>query len=70
MFGFITYASLSKETAQSDQNQKITTPIEKEKAVEEENTICPVLGEEILEGTSAKVEYKGKIYNLCCVPRV
>jgi len=36
-------------------------------AVELGNTICPVSGEKIGEmGEAVKVEYNGKIYNLCC----
>ena len=37
--------------------------------VEVGNKICPVTGEEIKDsdmGEAAKVEYNGKIYNLCC----
>ena len=34
--------------------------------VEVGNKICPVSGEKIPEGEAYKVEYKGKIYNLCC----
>ena len=30
------------------------------------NTICPVSGGKIDEGTKATYEYQGKIYNLCC----
>ena len=30
------------------------------------NKICPISGEKIIEGKESKVEYKGKIYNLCC----
>ncbi len=35
-------------------------------AVEVGNKICPVEGGKIEEGKSAKIEYNGKIYNLCC----
>jgi len=35
--------------------------------VEVGNTLCPVSGEKVGEMAPAvKVEYKGKIYNLCC----
>lgn len=38
-----------------------------ESAVEVGNTICPVSGEKVGEmGDIVKVEYNGKIYNLCC----
>ena len=30
------------------------------------NKICPISGEKIKEGKEFKVEYNGKIYNLCC----
>lgn len=30
------------------------------------NKFCPVSGEEIKEEEAVKVEYEGKIYNLCC----
>ena len=39
------------------------------KAVEVGNKICPVSGEKIEKtamGEPVKIEYKGKIYNLCC----
>jgi len=32
-----------------------------------ENKICPVTGEKIEEKAKAAYEYKGKIYNLCCL---
>ncbi len=41
-----------------------------EEAVNVGNKYCPISGEEIgkgeMEGQGATVEYKGKIYNLCC----
>ena len=37
-----------------------------EKKIEVGNKICPVMGNKIVEGQEVKVEYKGKIYNLCC----
>ena len=30
------------------------------------NKICPISGEKIAEGKESEVEYKGKVYNLCC----
>lgn len=30
------------------------------------NTVCPVMGEEIMEDMKAEYEYEGKIYNFCC----
>jgi len=35
-------------------------------AIEVGNKVCPVMGGEIIEGRSVKVEYEGKLYNLCC----
>ncbi len=41
-----------------------------EDAVKVGNKICPISGEEIaagdMKGQEATVEYKGKVYNLCC----
>ncbi len=41
-----------------------------EEAVNVGNKFCPISGEEIgkgdMKGQAATVEYKGKIYNLCC----
>ena len=34
-------------------------------AVEVGNKICPISGEEIKAGEGEKVEYKGKVYNVC-----
>lgn len=36
------------------------------KAVNVGNTICPVLGNKVDMKNPTTVEYKGKIYNLCC----
>ncbi len=30
------------------------------------NKICPITGEKITEGADNTVEYKGKVYSLCC----
>ena len=30
------------------------------------NRVCPVMGSAIDESSVIKVEYKGKVYNLCC----
>ena len=38
----------------------------KSTAIEVGNKVCPVMGGEIIEGRSVKVEYEGKLYNLCC----
>ena len=35
-------------------------------AVEVDNKICPVSGEKIVPKDAGRIEYKGKIYNLCC----
>lgn len=52
LVGFIASAALAQEVAKVG------------------NKICPISGEEIGEGSMAgeevTVEYKGKIYNLCC----
>lgn len=48
-----------------------TTEVAKDTATKESvnvgNKICPVSGEKIDEKTKATYEYKGKIYNFCCV---
>jgi YHS domain-containing protein len=43
----------------------MTTSAPEPKTVKEGNTICPVTGEKIEEGTNVNAEYKGRIYNLC-----
>ncbi len=41
--------------------------VEAAQPVEVGNKICPISGEEVGKmGEGAKVEYKGKIYTLCC----
>lgn len=40
---------------------------ESSKPVEAGNKVCPVSGDKINEATKATYEYKGKIYNFCCV---
>ena len=35
--------------------------------VEVGNKICPVMNNSISPGSEVKVEYNGKIYNLCCL---
>src|SRR3989338_1601270 len=35
-------------------------------SVEVGNKICPVSGDKIAEGKEVKIEYKSKVYNLCC----
>lgn len=35
-------------------------------AVKVNNTVCPITGENVDMKNPATVEYKGKIYNLCC----
>lgn len=37
-----------------------------EEAVNVGNKICPISGEGFSHGDPVTVEYKGKIYNLCC----
>ena len=32
----------------------------------EGNKICPISGEKIVSGKELKIEYHGKVYNLCC----
>jgi YHS domain-containing protein len=39
---------------------------EKTAAVKVNNTVCPITGEKVDMNNPATVEYKGKIYNLCC----
>lgn len=36
------------------------------KTVEVGNKICPVSGEKVVMGHEGKIEYQGKVYNLCC----
>ena len=36
------------------------------KPEEVNNTICPVSGDKVIKGKEFKIEYKGKVYNLCC----
>ncbi|MCX5665885.1 MAG: YHS domain-containing protein [Candidatus Omnitrophica bacterium] len=38
----------------------------KEASVNVNNTICPVTGDKVDMKDPVTVEYKGKIYNLCC----
>ena len=56
--------------AESSEHQHMgseaTSATEKE-AVNVGNKICPVSGEKINEKLKATHEYKGKIYNFCCV---
>lgn len=66
VFGFMLCDGICNESMQLAQNKNITTSAQKAKAVKEDNTICPVTGKKIEDGTNANVEYKGKIYNLCC----
>lgn len=37
------------------------------KPVNAGNKICPIMGAPVNLDNSVKVEYKGKIYNLCCM---
>lgn len=41
---------------------QITEPV----SAEVGNTICPISGKKVVPGKEAKVEYNGKVYNLCC----
>lgn len=38
----------------------------KKAAVKVNNTVCPVSGDKVNMKNPTTVEYKGKIYNLCC----
>ncbi len=38
----------------------------KAEAVKVNNTVCPITGEKVDMKNPTIVEYKGKIYNLCC----
>lgn len=35
-------------------------------AVKVNNTVCPITGEKVDMNNPETVEYKGKVYNLCC----
>ena len=35
-------------------------------ATDVDNKFCPISGEKIIKEKAAKIEYQGKIYNLCC----
>ena len=52
--------------AQSEESNTQAQVSETTKAVNVGNKICPVTGNEVNEETKATVDYKGKIYNLCC----
>jgi len=45
---------------------KIVASEDDTSAVSIHNTTCPVSEDEIDKATAIMVEYKGKIYNLCC----
>ena len=49
--------SLAEETAMETADHTVT---------EMGNKFCPISGEKIKAGKEHKIEYKGKIYNLCC----
>ncbi len=66
VFGFVTHVCICEELTKINQSLPTTTSTQELKAVEEGNTICPVTGEKIEEGTNVSAEYKGKIYKLCC----
>ena len=52
-------AAMTAESAGKD-------AMEKMEKVEVNNKICPIEGGPIKEDEAVKIEYKGKIYNLCC----
>ena len=52
--------------ARSDESKALAQASDESQAVNVGNKICPVSGDEVNEETKATVEYKGKIYNLCC----
>lgn len=65
MFVTVPYAWAGEGDQGSMMEQQMKA--EKSSAVEVGNKTCPVSGEEIGEmGPGVQVEYKGKIYNLCC----
>ncbi|MBN2453431.1 MAG: TRASH domain-containing protein [Candidatus Omnitrophica bacterium] len=45
---------------------KIVKPGDETTAVMVKNVVCPVSDDDIVAGEEIMVEYKGKIYNLCC----
>ncbi len=51
----------------SEDNAAMQAPaVTTEKTVEVGNKICPVSGEKVVAGHEGKIEYQGKVYNLCC----
>ena len=56
VFG-LTRSCLSEESAMKAQDARTN---------EAGNKICPISGEKIKPGKEHKVEYNGKVYNLCC----
>ncbi len=59
------HLSFAQEPVVTMDAEKIPAPIAADK-MEVGNKICPISGEKIKEGKEFKVEYKGKVYNLCC----
>ena len=49
--------SLAEETAMETADHTVT---------EMGNKFCPISGDKIKAGKEHKIEYKGKVYNLCC----
>ena len=60
---FMNYKIGSAESRSSN----IVTKVVTQEPVNIGNKICPVSGEKIEEATKVTYEYKGKIYNFCCV---
>ena len=61
--GFVTAEvtpALNKEMAPVASQDKV------QELVMVDNKICPISGEKIIAGKESKVEYNGKVYNLCC----
>ena len=64
--GSIIFAQETHEGHQEEIVESEQAEVTEEGPVEVGNMICPVSGEKIEEETAYKLEFEGKIYNLCC----
>ena len=67
----VTFAGVgfANEEAAPALNEEMAPVVNQDKVQElvmVDNKICPITGEKIITGKEAKVEYNGKVYNLCC----
>ena len=64
---YVSAADEKGSSKQADHKEHGMTAMDEDALLEVGNKICPVSGEDVGEmGDPVKVEYKGKIYNLCC----